>query len=106
MPDPNSGIPKLFNSKTLATQVVASDPDRIAFKLQQQYNPRGTESAGKTVNSLVTLSLDDQQKVKYHKDQWNEKDYSHEGIGKLMKTLNGEKLTYITRPPTSLKEGP
>ena len=100
------GIPKIFNSKTLMTEVVANDPDRIAYKQRQQYNPRGTENAGWTADSLVTLVLDDKGKVKYHKDMWNEKDYRHEGLGKLMKTLNGQYLTKITRPEKSLKEGP
>lgn len=41
-------------------------------------------------------------RVVYHKDMWNEKDYSHEGLGKVFKTLNGDYLTGITRPPKSL----
>ena len=35
-------------------------------------------------------------------DMWNEKDYSHEGLGKIMKELNGDHLTKITRPPADL----
>ena len=40
-----------------------------------------------TINALVSLSLDpdsintDFIRVKYHKDQANDKDYSHEGLG-------------------------
>jgi len=40
-----------------------------------------------TINAIVSLSLDpdtvdsDFIQVKYHKDQANDKDYSHEGIG-------------------------
>ena len=40
-----------------------------------------------TINALVTLSLDPATidskfiQVKYHKDQANDKDYSHEGLG-------------------------
>jgi hypothetical protein len=40
-----------------------------------------------TINALVSLSLDpgtmdsDFIQVKYHKDQANDKDYSHEGVG-------------------------
>jgi hypothetical protein len=96
------GIPKIFHSRTLATQVVSSTPNEIIFKLRQEYSPRGLRFS-KTVNSLVSLSLDEQGKVKYHKDMWNEKDYSHEGLGKLMKELNGDHLTKITRPPEELK---
>jgi hypothetical protein len=50
----------------------------------------------------VTLSLDGEGKVKYHKDMWNEKDYSHEGLEKVFKTLNGDDLTKITQPPGTL----
>lgn len=88
-------------SKTLATEVVESEPDRIIFKLRQEYTPK-VLGVGKAVNSLVTLTLDREDKIKYHKDMWNEKDYSHEGLGKVMKTLNGDYLTGITRPPDTL----
>lgn len=88
-------------SKTLATEVMESEPDKIIFKLRQEYTPK-VLGISKPVNSLVTLTLDEDGKVKYHKDMWNEKDYSHEGLGKIMKTLNGDHLTKITQPPESL----
>ncbi|KAI4765827.1 hypothetical protein E4T52_02832 [Aureobasidium sp. EXF-3400] len=96
------GIPKVMaKSQTLKTEVVESEKDRIIFKLQQEYTPRLVHYS-KPVNSLITLTLDDQGKIKYHKDMWNEKDYSHEGLGKVMKTLNGDHLTKITQPPETL----
>ncbi|KAF2865913.1 hypothetical protein BDV95DRAFT_672254 [Massariosphaeria phaeospora] len=95
------GIPKIFDSRTLATQVMSATPSEIVFKLRQEYTPKGL-GFSKPVNSLVSLALDDAGKVKYHKDMWNEKDYSHEGLGKLMKTLNGHHLTKITQPPKEL----
>lgn len=96
------GIPKVMSSsKTLATEIVVSEPHRLAFKMTQEYTPRIAHFS-KPVNSLVTLTLDDEEKVKYHKDMWNEKDYSHAGLGKVMKTLNGDHLTSITRPPEDL----
>ena len=91
----------MASSRTLATEVILNEPNSIIFKLQQEYTPRVAHFA-KKVNSLVSLSLDDHQKVKYHKDMWNDKDYSHEGLGKVMKTLNGDYLTNITRPPGDL----
>lgn len=36
------------------------------------------------------------------KDRWNEKDYNYEGLGKVMKILNGDHLTKITRLPGNL----
>lgn len=92
------------SSKTLATEVVKSEDKEIVFKLQQEYTPK-LMPKGKAVNSLVNLALSQEaegEKVVYHKDMWNEKDYSHEGLGKAFKTLNGDHLTKITRPPKSL----
>ena len=90
---------KIFSSlRTLKTQVVEDNPNLIVFKMQHEYTPKGL-GKGKAVNSLVSLGLDDAGKVKYHKDMWNEKDYSHEGFGRLIKKMNGDQLTKITRPP-------
>jgi len=80
---------------------VSDKDDEIVFKLRHEYTPRLLNTP-KAVDSLVSLGLDGEGKVKYHKDMWNEKDYSHEGLGKLFKKLNGDKLTYITQPPESL----
>lgn len=98
-----SGIPKVMaSSKTLATEIVSNSPTELVFKLRQEYTPRLVHFS-KPVNSLVSLTFDeDGDKVKYHKDMWNEKDYSHEGLGKVMKTLNGDHLTKITRPEGDL----
>ena len=96
------GIPKVMaSSKTLATEIVSSTDTEIIFKMKQEYTPRVAHFT-KPVNSLVSLTLDGDGKVKYHKDMWNDKDYSHEGLGKIMKTLNGDYLTKITRPPGDL----
>jgi len=96
------GLPKVMaSSKTLATEIVSNTDTQLVFKMKQEYTPRVVHFS-KPVNSLVSLTLDEQGKVKYHKDMWNEKDYSHEGLGKIMKTLNGDQLTKITRPPDSL----
>ena len=91
----------MASSRTLATQVVKADEREIVFKLRQEYTPRVAHVAT-PVDSLVSLALDDDGKVRYHKDMWNEKDYSHAGLGKVMKTLNGDHLTKITRPPEEL----
>ena len=91
----------MASSRTLKTEIVSNTDTQIAFKMQQEYTPRVVHFS-KPVNSLVTLTLDDQGKVKFHKDMWNQKDYSHEGLGKVMKTLNGDYLTAITRPPKDL----
>lgn len=92
----------MASSKTLKTEIIESTPTSLIFRLQQEYTPRVLHYS-KPVNSLITLTLDEQGKVRYHKDMWNEKDYSHEGLGKVMKTLQSDYLTSITRPPKSLK---
>ena len=92
----------MFSSlRTLKTEVVEDKPNLIVFKMQHEYTPVVLHKA-KAVNSLVSLRLDEAGKVRYHKDMWNERDYSHEGFGKLMKKLNGDQLTRITQPPESL----
>ena len=97
------GIPKIMaKSQTIKTEVFSNKKDEIIFKLQQEYTPKPLPIA-KKVNFLVTLTLDEQCKIKYHKDMWNEEDYGHEGVGKFFKTtLNGDQLTKITKPPESL----
>jgi hypothetical protein len=113
------GIPILFDPETLATEVVENtgmwdtnhatpgEDGRIVFKLQQKYTIKAIRLS-KVVNSLVSLTLqlvDGEEKVRYHKDMWNHKDYSHEGLGRAMKELNGDHLTKLTRPPQWLKQG-
>jgi len=94
----------MASSKTLATEVVSSTDNALVFKLRQEYTPRLLQIS-KPVNSLISLALvqdGSTERVVYHKDMWNEKDYSHEGLGKVMKTLNGDHLTKITQPPEDL----
>lgn len=78
----------MATSQTLATEVVSSTSDEIVFKLRQEYKPK-LSPASKAINSLVSLKLENnvegQEEVIYHKDRWNEKDYSHEGLGKVFK---------------------
>jgi hypothetical protein len=94
----------MATSRTIATEVVSFTDKEIVFKSRQEYRPKFMP-AGKAVNSLVSLALekvDGEEKVVYHKNMWNEKDYSHEGLGKIFKTLNGDHLTKITQPPKTL----
>ncbi|KAL3450424.1 hypothetical protein BJX65DRAFT_305261 [Aspergillus insuetus] len=105
------GIPKLFEkSETLATEVVECNDDEMVFKQRQRWTLKGLGEpmGGKTVDSLVSLRLEKQngeggeEKVVYHKDMWSKRDYDHEGFGAVVKKLNGDKLTHITKPPESL----
>ena len=91
----------MASSKVLATEIVLSNPTTLAWKKAHEFTPRLLH-VSKTVNSLVTCTLDEEGKVVYHKEQWNEKDYSHEGLGMLLKKLNGDHTTKVTRPPEDL----
>lgn len=86
------GIPKLFaKSETLATEIVASDEHELVWKQRQKYTFAGIHLS-KTADSLISLKLEGtepNEKVVYHKDQWNSKDYSHEGLGAKIKKLQG-----------------
>lgn len=96
------GLPKMFSKlETKKVEVVKDTPTEIIFKQRHAYTLKGL-NATKEVDSLVSLSLDEEGKVLYHKDMWNDKDYSHSGIGKLIKNLNGDHLTKITNPPDTL----
>ncbi|KAE8332551.1 hypothetical protein BDV39DRAFT_167186 [Aspergillus sergii] len=99
------GIPKLFSkSETLATEVTSSTEHELVWKQRQKYTFAGIH-ASKIADSLISLRLEGKEpneKVVYHKDMWNSKDYSHEGLGMLIKKLNGDKLTNITKPPESI----
>ena len=80
-------LPKLFNaSKNEGYQIVVNDRDLIQFRNEQSWTFRGIPKTA-TINAIVSLALDpatiDSEfiQVKYHKDQANDKDYSHEGLG-------------------------
>ncbi|KAF1813590.1 hypothetical protein P152DRAFT_506491 [Eremomyces bilateralis CBS 781.70] len=79
-------LPKLFKeSKNVESQIIASGKDFIQFKNMQTRTFRLIPKKI-TTTSLVTLSLDpstvnsDFIQVKYHKDQSNAEDFSHEGV--------------------------
>jgi hypothetical protein len=80
-------LPKLFkDSRNERYEVVKNDKDLIQFKNEQSWVFKIIPKTA-TINALVSLSLDpgtvdsDFIQIKYHKDQANDKDYSHEGLG-------------------------
>lgn len=114
------GIPAVMKSSvTKGVEVVSSTPiptdatekpGAVVFKMKRAWTPRLSTKTF-DVNHFVTLSLErateedgegPSERVKYHKDQWNEKDYKHGGMGKVMKTVNGDFATIGTRPPKDL----
>ncbi|KZF24129.1 hypothetical protein L228DRAFT_245012 [Xylona heveae TC161] len=91
-------LPKLFNeSKNEGYEVVKNERDLIQFKNEQSWTFRLIPKTA-TINALVSLSLDpatvDSEfiQVKYHKDQANDKDYSHEGLGFSFKKWQADQV--------------
>ncbi|KAI9705198.1 MAG: hypothetical protein M1820_005345 [Bogoriella megaspora] len=80
-------LPKLFSdSSNKGYEIVRSDREVIQFKNEQSWTFKLLPKTA-VINALVSLSLDPEtvdsefMRVKFHKDQANEKDYSHEGTG-------------------------
>lgn len=80
-------LPKLFKeSRNESYQIVKNDRDLIQFYNEQSWVFKVIPKTA-TINALVSLSLDpatvdsDFIQIKYHKDQADDKDYSHEGLG-------------------------
>ncbi|KAL8897370.1 MAG: hypothetical protein Q9192_002609 [Flavoplaca navasiana] len=91
-------LPKLFKaSKNERYQIVVDEPGIIQFRNEQSWTFKMIPKTA-TINALVTLSLDpatensDFIQVKYHKDQANDKDYSHEGLGFSFKKWQADQV--------------
>ncbi|CAI9630460.1 hypothetical protein GT037_006144 [Alternaria burnsii] len=102
-------LPKLFNASINESyQVIRSDDDVIQFKNKQSWTFRLIPKTA-TITGLVTLSLDPATKdsefmqIKYHKDQANDKDYSHEGVGFSFKKWQADNVVKHMDTP-ELKE--
>ncbi|KAF7879260.1 hypothetical protein EAF04_000457 [Stromatinia cepivora] len=69
----------------------------IQFKNEQSWTFKIIPKTA-TINVLVTLSLDPETvhsdfiRVKYHKDQANDKDYGHEGVGFSFKKWQADQV--------------
>ncbi|KAF2104163.1 hypothetical protein NA57DRAFT_70377 [Rhizodiscina lignyota] len=98
-------LPKLFKSSVNeGYQVTRSDDEMIQFKNKQAWTFKIIPKTA-TITGLVTLMLDpdtlksDFIQVKYHKDQANDKDYSHEGLGFTFKKWQADNVAkYMDSP--------
>ncbi|MCJ1266204.1 hypothetical protein MMC22_006087 [Lobaria immixta] len=91
-------LPKLFkDSKNERYQIVVDEPGLIQFRNEQSWTFKIIPKTA-TINALVSLSLDPETvdsdfiRVKYHKDQANDKDYSHEGLGFSFKKWQADQV--------------
>ncbi|KAK0643730.1 hypothetical protein B0T16DRAFT_459842 [Cercophora newfieldiana] len=92
-------LPKLFkDAKSHGYQVVTNDRDLIQFRHEEDWHFKLIPKVA-TINALVSLSLDpatidsDFIRVKYHKDQANDKDYSNEGLGATFKKWQADNMS-------------
>nr|OQO25135.1 hypothetical protein B0A51_09568 [Rachicladosporium sp. CCFEE 5018] len=98
--------------------IIRNDPTLIQFKNEQSWTFKIIPKTA-TINALVSLSLDpatidsDFIQVKYHKDQANDKDYSHEGVGfsfkkwqadQVAKHMDSEEVAYFEKDKSANKE--
>ncbi|KAI1770211.1 hypothetical protein F4818DRAFT_446507 [Hypoxylon cercidicola] len=98
-------LPKLFKSaESHGYQVVTNDRDLIQLKHEEAWTFKIIPKTA-VINALVSLSLDpatidsDFIRVKYHKDQANDKDYSNEGLGATFKKWQADNVPkYMSSP--------
>ena len=102
-------LPKLFKASINESyQVIRSDNELIQFKNKQSWTFKLIPKTA-TITGLVSLTLDpdtvdsDFMQIKYHKDQANEKDYSHEGLGFSFKKWQADNVVKHMDSP-ELKE--
>jgi hypothetical protein len=98
-------LPKLFKSSINESyEVVKNEPQLLQFKNEQSWTFRLIPKTA-TITGLVTLSLDpdtadsDFPLIKYHKDQANEKDYTHRGIGFMFKKWQADNVPKYMNSP-------
>ncbi|KAF2218848.1 hypothetical protein BDZ85DRAFT_276640 [Elsinoe ampelina] len=112
-------LPKLFKaSKNEGYEIVKNEDGLIQFKNEQSWTFKVIPKTA-TINALVSLSLDPETKdsdfikVKYHKDQANDKDYSHEGLGfsfkkwqadNVVKYMDSEEVKHFEKYKGAAKE--
>lgn len=112
-------MPKLFKeSKNERYEIIKNEDNLIQFKNEQSWTFKLIPKTA-TINALVSLSLDpatvdsDFIQVKYHKDQANDKDYSHEGAGfsfkkwqadTVVKHMDSKETQYFEKDKNAAKE--
>lgn len=112
-------LPKLFNASiNEGYEIIRNDRDLIQFKNEQSWTFKVIPKTAR-INALVSLSLDPETvdsdfiQVKYHKDQANDKDYSHDGLGfsfkkwqadNVMRYMESEEVKHFEKDKGATKE--
>ncbi|KAJ7752079.1 hypothetical protein B0H16DRAFT_815450 [Mycena metata] len=92
-------MPKLFkSSETVSTRVMSSTrmPNRIVFSQTQRYKNRFLD---KTISSVVTVDLDDQDKIIALVDLWDGKGLPTRFGGGLLRRLNAKIAPLLVHVP-------
>lgn len=79
--------------------MIKNDKDLIQLKNEQSWTFKIIPKTA-TINALVSLSIEPESqgddcefvRIKYHKDQANDKDYSHEGLGFSFKKWQADQV--------------
>ncbi|KJZ75332.1 hypothetical protein HIM_05258 [Hirsutella minnesotensis 3608] len=114
-------LPKMFkSSENMGYEITKNEDQLIQFKSEQKWTFR-LVPISKTIKSLISLSLEpesagsDSPRIIYHKDQANDKDYSHEGLGFRLKKwqadnlpnyMNQEEVKYFEKDKGAAKAAP
>lgn len=112
-------LPKLFKaSVNEGYEIIKNDPELIQFKNEQSWTFKIIPKTA-TINAIVSLALEPGSeetgfvRVKYHKDQANDKDYSHEGLGfsfkkwqadEVVKHMDADEVKYFEKDKGAAKE--
>ncbi|KAJ6623407.1 hypothetical protein B0H10DRAFT_2009579 [Mycena sp. CBHHK59/15] len=94
-----SGCPKLFSkSETVTSRVMSSTqtPNRIVFAQTQRYQNRLLD---KTIESVVTVDLDEHDKIIRLVDQWDGKPLPTRFGGELLRRLQAKAAPLLVRVP-------
>ncbi|KAF8212467.1 hypothetical protein K438DRAFT_1246264 [Mycena galopus ATCC 62051] len=92
-------MPKLFaKSETVKTRVMSStsSPNRIVFSQTQRYKNRLMD---KTISSVVTVDLDDSDKIIRLMEQWDGKALPSRFGGGLLRRLNAKLTSFLVHVP-------
>jgi len=94
-------LPKLFSdSRTLSIRVMSSTttPNRFIFSLSQQYTARILKRR-KTIDSIVVVDLDEDEKIIRVVDQWGGKDLPTRFGALFLRTLNAKITPWLVSVP-------
>jgi len=94
-------MPKLFSSSvTLSSRVMSSThyPNRLVFYQTQEYTTR-LFGRKKTIESVVIVEMDDNEKIIQLVDQWSGKDLPSWFGASFLRTINAKLMPWLIRVP-------